>query len=208
MPGRDAAPAATSPPPARCAPRLVRPPFLRPANDTPWPRIKRVPDRPQHLVDVGHAVRFAPPRRIPRNPVMLVDHQIKTRLLPIPTDSLENRRALATTTDDFDSFKGLFAFCAGEIIGKPICLMAAFHQRLEIRQRHPLRAAGKRIARVTPVQHQEAHGSRKATAAKSFRAATSWTCRAQRGREQFFRPPTRRHGARPDSRFPKCNRRL
>ena len=88
---------------------------------------------------------------------MLVNHEIKPFLLPIPLPGFQDRRTFAAAANDFYSLKVFFARRTGKIIRKPKHFMAASGQRDEISQRHALCAARQGVLRVAPVEHQETH---------------------------------------------------
>ncbi len=99
---------------------------------------------------------------------MLVNHQVKTRLLPIPLDRFQHGRTFAAAPDNFDPLEHLFPRRARKIIPKPKHFVAAFGQCDEISQRHTLGSASQRVFRVAPVQHQESHESRKGYSREIF----------------------------------------
>ena len=99
---------------------------------------------------------------------MLVNHQVKTRLLPMPLDRFQHGRTHATAPDNFDPLEHLFPCRARKIIRKPKHFVAAFGQCGEISQRHTLGSASQRVLRVAPVQHQESHESGKGYSREIF----------------------------------------
>src|SRR5262245_62124456 len=103
------------------------PALLPLANDIPWPRVKSIPYRPQYLVQIGHYVRAGPPRRIPRNAVMLVNHQVEPGLVTIPLPGFENRHALATCTEDSYAINLFSRGAPGKRVRKPEHFMVPFH---------------------------------------------------------------------------------
>src|SRR5688572_122976 len=96
------------------------PALLRFADPVQGPAIKSVPDWSEDFVQIRDAIRPAPPGRIPRNAVNLVDHQIEFWLGAIPTSRGENRRAFVTAAQNADAFYFCFLRArAGKIIGEP-----------------------------------------------------------------------------------------
>src|SRR5436190_9508334 len=61
-------------------------PFLPPSYHADRPRIKSFPNRTQNFVQVRDAIRLAPPGCEPRNPVMLINDQVKRLLFSIPSN--------------------------------------------------------------------------------------------------------------------------
>ena len=93
----------------RCGPERhlaiepMGPAFLRASEGVYGPRIKRIPDWAEHFVNVGDTIRGAPPRRVPWNPVMLIDHQIQARLAAVPTPGMHDARAHAPAAHNLDT---------------------------------------------------------------------------------------------------------
>ena len=108
-------------------------------------------------MDVSDAICPTPPRREPRNAVMLINDEVERFLLSIPSDRAENRTAFAAGADDLDAID-CFAGCgAGKMICEPGDFMAATDERVEVTERHPFSSAGERAFRVAPVKHQKTH---------------------------------------------------
>ena len=62
----------------------VRPALLAASDGAFGPGIKRVPNGSEDLVDICDAIRPAPPGRIPRYAMVLIDNEIEARLLAMP----------------------------------------------------------------------------------------------------------------------------
>src|SRR4051812_18656637 len=104
-------------------------------------------------------MRTAPPRCEPRDPMVLVDHQIKLRLLPVPGPRGQNGTAIPAPANDFDAVAFVSLPCARESIREPINLMTPLNQRMQVAERDALRTTTLGIVRIPPVQHQESHGA-------------------------------------------------
>src|SRR4051794_22068541 len=109
-----------------------------------------VPCRPQNFVNIRNGVGPAPPRGIPRNAVMLVNHQIKLWLPAIPLDGLQNGGPRTAAANDLYSFNSFFPGSAGEIVGEPKGFMAAPDQLRQVSFGHPLGAASLGGLRIPP----------------------------------------------------------
>src|SRR5579862_401599 len=120
----------------------MRPAFLPASHGADRPGIKCIPDRSQNFVDIGYTTGLAPPGRIPGNPMMLVNHQIKARLMAIPLNRFDDCRTFATTANNLDAFDNIITASAREITGKPIYFVPALHQPPQVGQADPLRPAG------------------------------------------------------------------
>src|SRR3954454_21866014 len=95
------------------------PRFLPPSDGADGPGIKCLPNGAEDLVYIGYAIGVGPPRGIPWNAVVLVDDQVKRRLLSVPLNSLKHRGAHTTPSHDSDAVDGFLRFRAREIVRKP-----------------------------------------------------------------------------------------
>ena len=83
--------------------------------------------------------------------MVLVDHQIESRLLPIPTPRSQNRSALSTATHQANSIDLIIELCTWEIIGEPNNLVAASSQFRKVGQGNTLSPTRQRIDRIAPI---------------------------------------------------------
>ena len=88
---------------------------------------------------------------------MLINHQVKTLLPAMPLDGLQHGRTLAAAPDNFYSPRLAFRLRTGKIVCKPVNFVSAPDQFGEVGQADTLCAAGNRILRVAPVEHQKSH---------------------------------------------------
>src|SRR6185295_8729116 len=121
------------------------------------PAIECIPDGPQHFMDVCDAVGAAPPRCVPGNAVVLVDHQVERLLLAIPLNGLADGAALAATAHDLEFANFFRRSTARKIMSKPKDLVPTRGQSGQVALRDALSATRQGIMRVTPVQHQKTH---------------------------------------------------
>src|SRR5579871_322999 len=98
-----------------------------------------------------------PPRRVPGNPVMLVDYEIEPRLGAVPLARLDNGGPHSTAAHKFDVLDDFLGGTTGKAVGKPENLVSALSQAAQVSERNPFRPAAQGILRVPPVQHQESH---------------------------------------------------
>jgi hypothetical protein len=89
--------------------------------------------------------------------MMLIDYQIEWFLALVPLSSPENRGAFAAAANDCDPVDDLHRKSVREIERKPEHFMPPFLQSRKVTLGDPLGAAGERISRITPVEHQESH---------------------------------------------------
>ena len=66
--------------------------------------------------------------------MMLVNNQMKARLLAIPLNGFDDRRTFAAAANNFDAFDNIITASAREIAGKPIYFVPALHQPPQIGQ--------------------------------------------------------------------------
>src|SRR5438045_1748401 len=104
-------------------------------------------------------MRAAPPRGEPRDPMVLIDHQIKLGLLAIPSPRGQNGTAISPPANDFDAVAFVSFPCVRKTIREPINLMPPLDQRMQVAEGNALRTTTLWIVRIPPVQHQESHGA-------------------------------------------------
>ena len=85
--------------------------------------------------------------------MVLIDDQVEAGLPSIPATRRQNRGPLTTGPHDLDPVNILCRRRTGKRIGEPPHLMAAIAQGTQVAFGDSFRPAGKRVLRVTPIEH-------------------------------------------------------
>src|SRR5688500_4521724 len=99
------------------------------SDGVPGKFVERIPDRPEHLVDVSDAIRRAPPWRQPRDAVMLINHEVKFWLGAVPAPGCDDGAADATATHDVNAIDHCGRATARKDVREPVNFVSSLGQR-------------------------------------------------------------------------------